>query len=189
VTVNVAVATFALESFAVQVTFVRVFSDQTVSVAIRDFGLWRNKSRQGERGLGFRMMRSLMDAVEVTRAGRNLRHTAQTSPGTNTDRAPRESRLEASWFSQPRELVLRDWPSATFCRDLAGPDRMQEAQEGINELRRLLVRPSSRLRDAANDLLFLDRSAGSSRQNRVYDFETAHHGHTKLMSGFVMSFS
>jgi anti-sigma regulatory factor (Ser/Thr protein kinase) len=42
-----------------------VISDQTVSVAIRDFGLWRNKSRRGERGLGLRMMRSLMDAVEV----------------------------------------------------------------------------------------------------------------------------
>ena len=41
-----------------------MISDQTVSVTIRDFGLW-NKSRRGERGLGFPMMRSLMDAVEV----------------------------------------------------------------------------------------------------------------------------
>ena len=40
-------------------------SGQTVSVIIRDFGLWRDNPRRGARGLGFGMMRSLMDTVDV----------------------------------------------------------------------------------------------------------------------------
>ena len=40
-------------------------SDDTVTVTIRDYGLWRENSQQGGRGHGFRMMRGLMDAVQV----------------------------------------------------------------------------------------------------------------------------
>jgi anti-sigma regulatory factor (Ser/Thr protein kinase) len=54
-----------LTSVAGQVEVHGDINDQTVSVTIRDYGLWRANSQREERGLGFRMMRSLMDAVEV----------------------------------------------------------------------------------------------------------------------------
>jgi len=41
------------------------FSDSTVTVTVRDFGSWGDRRQREEGGYGFRMMRRLVDSVEI----------------------------------------------------------------------------------------------------------------------------
>jgi anti-sigma regulatory factor (Ser/Thr protein kinase) len=43
------------------------FSDSTVTITVRDFGSWGAPRQREEGGYGFRMMRRLVDSVEIER--------------------------------------------------------------------------------------------------------------------------
>jgi anti-sigma regulatory factor (Ser/Thr protein kinase) len=64
--------------------------DHTITVTVRDSGSWRTKRRRLEGGYGFRLMRHLMDRVEIETGSTGTSITLQRHLNERAARAPRD---------------------------------------------------------------------------------------------------